>query len=72
MIAEIYPADFSVRAELAGGPRAKYTAALKNVGSGSYGQRFPDVMVSHQNADSGAAEVGDDLLNIHNGQRIDS
>src|SRR5271165_2418519 len=72
MISQIDPAHFGIAAEVNWRPGGKYFAVLNNVSAIGYVQGLAYLVIGDQHADSLAAQIGNNFLNVHHGQRIDS
>src|SRR5216683_267816 len=71
MISEINTADLGIAAEVSRRPGSKHFAVLDDVGAMGYAQGLAHLVVGDQDSDSLAAQLADDLLDIHYGQRVD-
>ena len=56
----------------AGVPARKMRALLQDVGAVGDRQRLAHLVVGDQHADAGAAQIRDNFLNIHHGQRVNA
>src|SRR3990170_1952171 len=71
-LAEVDAPDLGIRGQLLRRARAKHMTVPENIGPIRYFQGLAHVVVGDQDADAAAAEVGDDLLNVEDGEGIDT
>jgi len=71
MIPEVHSADFGIFAKLGRSPGGKHFAILYDVGAMRHTQGLAHLVVGNQDADSLAAQIADDFLDIHHGQGVD-
>src|SRR5579863_9373116 len=72
MISEINTANLGVLAEVVRRPGGKDLAVLHDVSAIGYAKRLAYLVVGNQDADSFAAQIADNFLDIHHSQGIDS
>src|ERR1700735_3618501 len=69
---QIDAANVAIGGKLEGRARGENLAFADDVGAIGDGQRIPDVVIRHQDADACLAQVRNDLLDVHHSKRIDS
>src|SRR5579862_6217488 len=71
-LSQIETANIGIRGHFRRRAGRKNLSLSNYIGPSGYSESIADVMVRNQHSDSGAAQIGDDLLDVDHGQRVDA
>src|ERR1700722_11507576 len=71
VISKIYSPYFGVAAQVVRSSGGQDFAVLHNISAMGYAQCFAYLVIGDQDADPLAAQLADNFLDVHNGQRVD-